>query len=181
MANSNLLTGHLPVVFQAPAAGPGAAREAEPLTENPWRKPSTRPPLGTPKPVDVETDEGLRVMAAIEDLPLEDAEPLPVVRLAIEHGYEGLASILDEALAQAQSGKGAQRHQQRAGQRFEDQPMQKISDLLDTNAGMAYQAIKKLTEACGQIDAGNREGGVRDLLGTIVYTAGIILRTRAKV
>lgn len=180
--SSDILTGHLPPVFKGPSAGPGVARDADPPTENPWRRAQ-----GTPQPlepqvvamghsmvtiqaaVSLETEEGM-VAQAIEELPLDETHPH---RLPVEPGYEGLAAILDEALAQAQSGKGKDRHA-RDGQRFEDQPIFAINQLLGSLDGNAYQIIKKVSEAVGQIRKGNAAGGRRDLLGAIVYAAATI-------
>lgn len=160
-STSDILHGHLPVVFKTPAAGPGA-REAEPVTENPWRR-----AVGTPQP-EIETDEGV-VEAAIQNLDLSE---IPVVRLAVQHGYEGLAAILDEALAQAQSGKGRERHA--SDEAFEDQPIFTINEMLGSLDGTAYQVIKKTREAVGQARRGDVQGARRNLLGTIVYAAATI-------
>jgi hypothetical protein len=175
--SSNLLTGNLPQVFKPPLAGPGAARVDDESTENPWRRAVGTPP---PEVVDVapvvtihavfEADDESEVAQAIQELPLDDTRP---VRLPVEIGYEGLAAILDEALAQAQSGKGKDRHA-RDGQRFEDQPIFAINQLLGSLDGNAYQIVKKVTEAVGQIRKGNAAGGRRDLLGAIVYAAATI-------
>jgi hypothetical protein len=184
--SSDILTGHIHRVYEGPSAGPGVARDTDPPTEDPWRRPQAQ---GTPNPpepevIDVapvvtirsgptqatfETEEGM-VVQAIEELPLDETKPM---RLPVEHGYEGLAAILDEALAQAQSGKGKDRHA-RDGQRFEDQPIFAINQLLGSLDGNAYQIIKKVSEAVGQIRKGNAAGGRRDLLGAIVYAAATI-------
>lgn len=85
-------------------------------------------------------------------------------------GYSSLAMILTAAYDQAASGKGKERHAR--GNPFEGQHMQTISTLLDTDRGMAFQAIKKLTEGLDMADPDARE---RELLGAINYIAGIIL------
>ena len=78
--------------------------------------------------------------------------------------YTSLRAVLDEAYAQAATGKGKERHA--GGQPFEDQPMQVISDMLGSNDGMAYQAIKKIREGLAMPDP---DRTVRELLGAIVY------------
>lgn len=88
-------------------------------------------------------------------------------------GYEPLADILTAAYSQAAVGKGAERHA--GGQPFDQQPMQSISDLFDSPYGMAFQVTKKLHEGI-KMDTPERQE--RELLGCIVYTAGIILWLR---
>lgn len=87
-------------------------------------------------------------------------------------GYEGLQAVLDDAFAQAAHGKGKERHA--CDRAFEDQPMQQISNLLQSNDGMAYQAIKKIQEA-QRMDKAAAE---RELLGAIIYVAGMVIRLR---
>jgi hypothetical protein len=83
--------------------------------------------------------------------------------------YQSLAAVLDLAYEQAASGKGAVRHG--SGKPFEEQPMQGISELLDSPDGMAFQAIKKIRES-RQLDT---EAANRELLGAIVYIAGMVI------
>lgn len=97
------------------------------------------------------------------------------IELGEVEGYESLASILKEAYEQAAVGKGRERHGN--GLPFDEQPMQTISQLLDSENGMAFQAIKKMQEG---IRLPTTDAKVRELLGTIVYTAGIILYLRRK-
>ena len=84
--------------------------------------------------------------------------------------YQALASVLQAAYDQAATGKGAERHAR--GNPFHKQHMQSISTLLNSDKGMAYQAIKKLTEGLDFTDPDRRE---RELLGVIVYVAGLIV------
>lgn len=88
-------------------------------------------------------------------------------------GYEQLASVLQDAYDQCAQGKGAERHAR--GNPFHEQHMQTISRLFGTDKGMAFQVVKKLTEGLDMPDHDRRE---RELLGVIVYTAGIILYHR---
>ena len=53
--------------------------------------------------------------------------------------------------------------------------MQTISRLLGTERGMAFQAVKKLTEGLDMADPGARE---REILGAINYLAGIVVYFR---
>jgi len=92
----------------------------------------------------------------------------------IEPGYHELANVLEAALQQAQSGKGADRHAQ--GKPFTEQRMQQVSELLGTERGMAYQAIKKIAEGL-DLPADRKE---HELLGAINYIAGIVVRDRLK-
>jgi hypothetical protein len=88
-------------------------------------------------------------------------------------GYEALAAVLRDAMAQATSGKGHERHAR--GNPFHEQHMQSISRLLGTERGMAFQVIKKLTEG---LDLPTHEARERELLGAINYLAGIVVYYR---
>lgn len=85
-------------------------------------------------------------------------------------GYHQLGSVLRRAYHQASEGKGEQRHAQ--GQPFYEQPMQRISQLLDTDGGMAFQAIKKIQEA-RRLPTPERR--IAELLGAINYVAGMVI------
>lgn len=86
----------------------------------------------------------------------------------VDH-YAPLRRVLDLALEQARSGKGAQRHGQ--GQPFDRQPMMEISRMIGGPAGCFYQAMKKTQEASRmEPDAAKRE-----ILGAINYLAGAYL------
>ena len=84
--------------------------------------------------------------------------------------YQSLQDVLDEAFMQASQGKGAERHGN--GLPFGQQPMQVISDLLDSDAFMLGQAMKKIQEAMRK----EPEFARREYLGAIVYLAGVIVR-----
>lgn len=85
-------------------------------------------------------------------------------------GYEHLAEVLKAAHDQAAYGKGKERHANDLP--FHDQRMQSISTLLGDDRGMAFQAIKKLTEGLEFADPARREA---ELLGAINYIAGILV------
>lgn len=89
-------------------------------------------------------------------------------------GYEQLAAVLQAAFDQAAKGKGAERHANDLP--FHEQRMQSISGMLDSDAGMAYQVCKKIAEARGM----PHDARERELLGAIVYTAGMIIYHRSK-
>tara|TARA_R110002095_G_C4251583_1_gene240186 strand:+ start:13339 stop:14040 length:702 start_codon:yes stop_codon:yes gene_type:complete len=89
--------------------------------------------------------------------------------------YSSLHTVLKAAYDQASKGKGSERHGN--GKAFEDQPMQSISNLLDSTHGMAFQAIKKIKEAEGMETFEQKE---RELLGAINYIAGIIIFEKSK-
>lgn len=83
--------------------------------------------------------------------------------------YAPLERVLQLALDQAASGKGAQRHGQ--GKPFNEQPMMEICRMLGGPQGCMYQAIKKTQEA-SRMDTGAAQ---RELLGAINYLAGAYL------
>ena len=85
-------------------------------------------------------------------------------------GFEKLDDVLSRSFRQAADGKGAERHGN--GKPFHQQPMQVISELVDSTAGMEFQAIKKLIEAKRLPTV---EAQVRELLGAINYIAGIVI------
>lgn len=85
-------------------------------------------------------------------------------------GYEQLAAILQAAHDEAAYGKGKERHANDLP--FHGQRMQTISGLVGGTQGMAFQAIKKLTEGLQFDDHERRE---RELLGAINYLAGIVI------
>lgn len=84
-------------------------------------------------------------------------------------GYESLANILQRAYDQAAHGKGADRHA--CSRPFTEQPMQSISELLQSPIGLLYQAMKKIQES-QRLD---KDAGVRELLGAINYIAGAVI------
>mgnify|MGYP003627207435 CR=1 FL=1 len=97
--------------------------------------------------------------------------PVPVNSTPTNPAYDSLEVVLKAAFNQAASGKGKERHAGN-GLSFTDQPMQTISKLLNTSDGLAFQAIKKVTEAKGMQTFEQKE---RELLGAINYIAGIII------
>jgi hypothetical protein len=107
-----------------------------------------------------------------------DPEQAPVdvadtVDRALADPYWALREVLAEAYDQAAYGKGAERHAR--GNPFHEQHMQTISRLLGTERGMAFQAVKKLTEGLDMVDPAARE---REILGAINYLAGIVVYFR---
>lgn len=93
----------------------------------------------------------------------------------MNENYRVLKDVLDAAFHQASEGKGAERHGQDGSLDFMEQPMMAISALLNTDGGLAYQAIKKITEARGLPTFERQE---RELLGAINYIAGMIMHLR---
>ena len=94
----------------------------------------------------------------------KNQSPLPAYA-----GYEQLRAVLTDALDQAAVGKGRERHAQ--DKPFHVQPMQQISELINSSDGMRYQAMKKLQES-GRME---KDPAIRELLGVIVYTAGLVI------
>lgn len=117
-------------------------------------------PADAPQPVDSPT---LRDQFAMAEQPAE------------YEGYERLQAVFDAAMKQAAEGKGKERHANNLP--FHDQRMQRISTLLDSPDGMAYQTIKKVTEGLQFTCPERREA---ELLGAIVYLAGIVVWLRRR-
>lgn len=82
--------------------------------------------------------------------------------------YAELARVLNAAYDQAAKGKGADRHS--SGQRFEDQPIMTIQELVGPGFALG-QAIKKVQES-QRMDA---QAAQRELLGAINYLAAAYL------
>lgn len=127
-------------------------------------------------------DERRRIVDAIRELQLAQQRPAPAPswpvadptpRLAAQPGYELLAQVLDDALDQAQSGKGRERHA-RPGQPFESQPIVRGNEELGTTHGAIAQVRKKALESLRlPVDR-----AVAELLGVIVYAAAAIIVLR---
>lgn len=90
------------------------------------------------------------------------------MNVKVNKGYESLAGVLQRALDQAQTGKGAERHAQSAP--FDQQPMQKLCELYGVGFATG-QAAKKAQESA-RLPAGR---DVAELLGAIVYLAGAVI------
>jgi hypothetical protein len=97
----------------------------------------------------------------------------PVIPAPRVPGYESLEQVLEDAYLQASAGKGKERHANALP--FGEQRMLSISNLLDSPHGMSYQAIKKITEGLQFTDPVALE---KELLGAIVYVAGILVRQK---
>lgn len=93
--------------------------------------------------------------------------------MKVEKGYEVVADILQQALDQAQSGKGKERHGH--GLPFTEQKIMAISRALRTDGGLAYQVEKKIQEG-REFD--NLEQLERELFGAIIYTVAMIIYHR---
>jgi len=92
--------------------------------------------------------------------------------MKIEPGYEPLAAILQEALEQAQHGKGKVCHAN--GKPFLEQPI--MSGGRECGAGgLAFQARKKILEA---LNCADDDRAIADLLGAINYTAAMVILRR---
>lgn len=86
-------------------------------------------------------------------------------------GYEDLTRILDEALEQATSGKGKERHA--GGKPFDKQPIMEIARM----TGLAYQtgqAMKKIQESHTLLEIKGKEAAINELRGAIIYLAAAI-------
>lgn len=91
-------------------------------------------------------------------------------RIAPEPGYESLSGVLDEALQQAQAGKGLARHA--CGEPFVDQQIVQFGEWMGGSTAFAIgQACKKSIESTR---LGNAEARA-ELLGAINYLAAAVL------
>jgi hypothetical protein len=132
-------------------------------------------PVDRPEPIWDPTAAYLEKLcedAGVVQTAAEKLEPCPdleAVQTKID--YESLRRVLEAAYDQASMGKGKERHAG-DGLAFIDQPMQAVSKLLNTSDGLAFQAIKKVTESQGMKTFEQKE---RELLGAIVYIAGMII------
>jgi hypothetical protein len=91
-------------------------------------------------------------------------------RAAALPGYESLAAVHDQALEQAQAGKGAERHATR-GEAFEDQQIVQLGEWMSSTAFAIGQACKKAIESTRLPDDRARA----ELLGAINYLAAAII------
>lgn len=99
-------------------------------------------------------------------------------RLAAAPGYESLAAVLDEALRQAQAGKGLERHAG-TGERFEDQQIVQFGEWMGASTAFAIgQACKKAIEST-RFDV-EPERAIAELLGSINYLAAAVLVIRRR-
>lgn len=108
----------------------------------------------------------------VPTLPAVPAGLIPEVKTG---DYDSLDDVLTRAFNQASKGKGKERHAQSLP--FENQPMQQISNLVGSPDGMVYQLMKKAQES---LRLPTTERKVAELLGTIVYTAGVIIYLEKK-
>lgn len=91
-----------------------------------------------------------------------------IYNITVREGYYDLFSVLREALDQAQSGKGSERHGN--GQPFTEQPALTITRAVGLGFPLG-QAMKKIQE-CQRMDT---DAAKRELLGAINYLAAAIL------
>lgn len=98
-----------------------------------------------------------------------------IVERPVTAGYEPLAAVLQQALDQAQAGKGRERHAN--GRPFDRQPIMEIGRMV----GIGYpagQAKKKTQEAVGMLNRDEPDRAVAELLGAINYLAAAIMLIR---
>jgi hypothetical protein len=93
-------------------------------------------------------------------------------RLAPVAGYDSLASVLDEALAQAQAGKGKERHAN--GEPYDAQKIVTLNLQIGSEHGAIFQGCKKAQESA-RLEA---ERGDAELLGAINYLAAAVIIRR---
>lgn len=88
----------------------------------------------------------------------------------VRDGYYPLFAVLNDALNQAQAGKGHERHASADDQPFTDQPVLTISRAVGLGFPLG-QAMKKIQE-CQRMDT---DAAKRELLGAINYLAAAVL------
>jgi hypothetical protein len=86
-------------------------------------------------------------------------------------GYESLATVLDQALEQAQAGKGVERHAG-TGEAFEDQQIVQLGEWTGSTGFPVGQACKKAIESTRL----PRERARAELLGAINYLAAAVVQ-----
>ena len=91
----------------------------------------------------------------------------------IQPGYESLAAVLQEALDQAQAGKGTERHA-RANQPFEEQTI--LETTRAHGIGFALGQAEKKARESHRLPTKERK--IRELLGAINYIAAGIIYIR---
>lgn len=102
-------------------------------------------------------------------------EVVDAARLTALPGYEQLAEVLDAALAQAQAGKGKERHAGE-GEAFHDQQIVQLCEWMNSTQGAVFQVSKKALESTRLDDA----AAERELLGAINYAAAAVLVIRRR-
>lgn len=89
-------------------------------------------------------------------------------------GYEILADVLQDALDQAQAGKGKDRHA-KDHEPFDEQQIMEIARRQGNVSGQGFQAHKKLYEAEGMFSRGEYARARHEILGAIVYASAMVL------
>lgn len=91
--------------------------------------------------------------------------------------YATLRAILNDAFAQAASGKGKERHARDLP--FNKQPMLETTRLVGVGFPLG-QAIKKAGEAAGMVERGQYDAAEAECLGAINYLAGAVAWMRER-
>ena len=100
---------------------------------------------------------------------MDERSEVDGIIFSMNYPYASLREVLDRAYQQASEGKGKERH---GGELpFEDQPMQILSEMLGSDKGLLFQAMKKIVES-QRLD---KEAAIEELLGAINYLAGAII------
>lgn len=124
--------------------------------------------------VDSDFSEGVRSLLKSVNLAvpeLEEQARAPMLRIKAMPGYGSLAGVLDDALQQAQGGKGLERHAGK-GEAFEDQQIVQLGEWMGSSTVFAIgQACKKSIESTRLPDDRARA----ELLGAINYLAAAVL------
>lgn len=108
--------------------------------------------------------------SAYEFVPSEHVDPSDDVPENDHERYRYLRRIFADALDQAQSGKGKDRHAL-PGENFQDQQIVKLCLWMQSNHGDIFQAAKKAIESTRMEYAAARH----ELLGAINYLAAAVI------
>ena len=128
------------------------------------------PPCTTPDACGFMGRCARRTADALDALMASDADLIAAPDYGQAHAYSVLRAILEDAYAQAASGKGAERHAN--GRPWTEQPINTITEAVGVGFP-AGQAMKKLGEAMGMLRRGEADAARREILGAIVYAAAL--------
>jgi hypothetical protein len=103
--------------------------------------------------------------------PLPPSLNFPAFKAEQDAKFQPLKQVLDQALAQTQSGKGRERHNPAGDQPFLDQQIVRFGDWMGSNHFQVGQAVKKAIESTKL----PKERARAELLGAIVYLGAAIL------
>ena len=119
--------------------------------------------------------EGTFIIGAVQDLNNSVRDAMHDIRYRVEPGYESLAAIFQDALDQAQHGKGKERHA--TDEPFERQEICDGARKCGLGA-MAFQVRKKILEAIRLYETRGLAAAEGDVLGAMNYAAAMLIVMR---